>query len=277
MARVDASLPHHNETAAATESQVEALSAGGRRLKDATSDLAHDTRRRVARSMLEDGASTAAEISDRLGLTSAAVRRHLDALGAAGHISSRERVSRGPRGRGRPAKEYLLTESGRDEFEQAYDDLAAEALRYLRETAGVEAVRDFARRRLRGLVDGLAAADAGSDDTVATLARLLTEQGYATSVEASPFGGEQICQHHCPVAHVAAEFPELCEVETEVFRSLLGSPVQRLATIAHGDGVCTTHVSARDPASAPVSGGAADRDPGSSKPKATPPSERTPS
>jgi predicted ArsR family transcriptional regulator len=44
------------------------------------------------------------------------------------------------------------------------------------------------------------------------------------------------------VAHVAEEFPELCEAETEAFSRLLGTPVQRLATIARGDGVCTTHV-----------------------------------
>ena len=54
--------------------------------------------------------------------------------------------------------------------------------------------------------------------------------------------GLQLCQFHCPVAHVATEFPELCEAETRVFGALLGSHVQRLATIAHGDGVCTTHV-----------------------------------
>jgi predicted ArsR family transcriptional regulator len=54
--------------------------------------------------------------------------------------------------------------------------------------------------------------------------------------------GEQLCQHHCPVAHVAAEFPQLCEAETEAFGRLLGTPVRRLATIAHGDGICTSHV-----------------------------------
>jgi predicted ArsR family transcriptional regulator len=45
---------------------------------------------------------------------------------------------------------------------------------------------------------------------------------------------------------VAAEFPELCEAETEAFGRLLGTPVQRLATIARGDGVCTTHVTDRN-------------------------------
>ena len=52
--------------------------------------------------------------------------------------------------------------------------------------------------------------------------------------------GEQLCQHHCPVAHVAHEFPQLCEAETEAIARVLGTHVQRLATIAHGDGVCTT-------------------------------------
>ena len=43
---------------------------------------------------------------------------------------------------------------------------------------------------------------------------------------------------------MAAEFPQLCEAETEAFGRLLGTPVQRLATISRGDGICTTHVTA---------------------------------
>src|SRR5260221_10917933 len=42
-----------------------------------------------------------------------------------------------------------------------------------------------------------------------------------------------------------AEYPQLREAETEASgRRLLGTPVQRLARIAHGDGICTTHVTA---------------------------------
>jgi predicted ArsR family transcriptional regulator len=44
------------------------------------------------------------------------------------------------------------------------------------------------------------------------------------------------------VAPVSSKHPQLCEAETEAFGRLLGTPVQRLATIAHGDGICTTHV-----------------------------------
>jgi hypothetical protein len=40
------------------------------------------------------------------------------------------------------------------------------------------------------------------------------------------------------------EYPQLCEAETETSGRLPGTPVQRLATIAHGDGICSTHVTA---------------------------------
>jgi predicted ArsR family transcriptional regulator len=54
--------------------------------------------------------------------------------------------------------------------------------------------------------------------------------------------GKQLCQHHCPVGHVAARFPQLCEEEMAVFTRELGTYAQRLATIARGDAVCTTFI-----------------------------------
>src|SRR4029450_4434684 len=87
---------------------------------------------------------------------------------------------------------------------------------------------------------------AAGDDPIAraeALAEALTAEGYAANATAIASGG-QLCQHHCPVAHVAAEFPQLCDAETEVISRLIGPHVQRLATIAHGDGVCTTHIPA---------------------------------
>jgi predicted ArsR family transcriptional regulator len=201
------------------------------------------TRERVARSILENGPSTAAALAERLALTPAAVRRHLDHLVAAGALQAREPRLRGARGRGRPAKVFVLTESGRDTFLQAYDDLAASALRFVRDSGGAEAVTEFARHRTAEIEDRFRSivGSASPDDRVRALAEALTGDGYAASVRTTA-GGDQICQHHCPVAHVAAEFPQLCEAETEVFARLLGRHVQRLATIAHGDGICTTNV-----------------------------------
>ena len=206
------------------------------------------TKGQVARLILELGPSTAATLGGRLGLTPAAIRRHLDNLLAEGLIETRTARAYGNRGRGRPAKVFVITDAGRSAFEHAYDDLAAGALRFLAETAGPEAVARFARRQLADLERRYAPA-VGQGDLAArvqALAVALSADGYAASAGPAPAlagtSGEQLCQHHCPVAHVAAEFPELCEAETEAFGRLLGTPVQRLATIAHGDGICTTHV-----------------------------------
>nr|WP_194956496.1 helix-turn-helix domain-containing protein [Aeromicrobium phoceense] len=192
---------------------------------------------------MENGPSTATSLATRLGLTPAAVRRHLEHLVEHGLVESREERVRGQRRRGRPARVFVLTAAGRDTFAHTYDDLAADALRFLRATGGDSAVMDFARHRLtefRNRYERLLA-DVPVEDQASVLARALTDDGFAASASSTPLG-EQICQHHCPVAHVAEEFPQLCEAETEVFAELLGSHVQRLATIAHGDGICTTHL-----------------------------------
>jgi predicted ArsR family transcriptional regulator len=214
------------------------------------------SRDRVARSILDHGPSSAADLADRLGITQAAVRRHLDALLSSGLVAAREQRVYGHRGRGRPAKVFLLTDSGRDAFYQAYDQLAADALRFLAEAAGGgeagrEALANFARARLERDAERYRAALAGCDSgesgesggltPTEALAGALSTDGYAATVRRAP-SGEQLCQHHCPVAHIAEQFPQFCEAETEVFSQLLGTHVQRLATIAHGDGVCTTFV-----------------------------------
>jgi predicted ArsR family transcriptional regulator len=217
------------------------------RALDPATEVQHDlgdapTRERVVRSILENGPSTAAALGERLALTPAAVRRHLDHLVSEGAIEAREpRVTAAGRGRGRPAKFFALTESGHTHFAQQYDDLAVQALRFLAETGGEEAVKAFAERRVAFIeneFDGVRAANPDLSPAEA-LAAVFTDEGYAASVRDLPVG-EQLCQQHCPVSHVAHEFPQLCEAETEAISRVLGSHVQRLATIAHGDGVCTT-------------------------------------
>ena len=202
------------------------------------------TRDTVARIILERGPQNAAALADRLGLSAAAIRRHLDALVADGLLVESEPRPAAQRGRGRPARVYAITDAGRAAFPHAYDDLATTALRYLRESGGEQAVVAFAEHRAEALARLLAGdVDPAADPLVRTeaLAESLTAHGYATTTEQAG-AGVQVCQHHCPVAHVAAEFPELCEAETRAFERVLGTYVQRLATIAHGDGVCTTHV-----------------------------------
>ncbi|MEO6204328.1 MAG: hypothetical protein ABIO67_02945, partial [Mycobacteriales bacterium] len=160
------------------------------------------------------------------------------------------------------ARLFMLTDAGHAAGPTSYDDVAIQALRYLAQTGGEAAVRAFAEQRVSAaeqryaeLVQAAPEADraadlearyahvASAEDRPAALAAALSADGYAATTH--PQGtGIQLCQHHCPVQHVATEFPQLCEAETAALGRLLDVHVQRLATIAHGDGVCTTFIPA---------------------------------
>lgn len=199
------------------------------------------TRDAVARSVLENGPSTAVVLGERLGLTPAGIRRHLDLLIADGILEAREPHMALSRGRGRPSKVFVMTDSGREQFEHSYDDLAVAALKFMSAQSGEHLVQAFAQSRADDIERKANIALAKRSHKSEALATFLTEQGYAASIEVRA-NGEELCQHHCPIAHVAAEFPQLCEAETAALSRILGSHVQRLATIAHGDGVCTTFI-----------------------------------
>jgi len=190
------------------------------------------TRKRVVQLLLELGPSTAVALGERLGLTPAAIRKHLDAMLADGTLV------------GRPARIFALSDAGHASAgPTAYDAVAVEALRFLRETAGEQAVEEFARRRMSEWEARYAERIAvlPLEERPAALAEALCADGYSATVHEGGCG-VQVCQHHCPVQHIAEEFPALCEAETEAIGRLVGRHVQRLATIAHGDGVCTTHI-----------------------------------
>ena len=199
------------------------------------------TRNAVARSILENGPSTAVIIGERLSLTPAGVRRHLDLLIEDGILEAREPHVALTRGRGRPSKVFVMTDEGREKFEHSYDDLAVAALRFISVREGAQVVSEFAQSRADEISRKAVPILAKAKNKSAALADFLTEEGYASTIQSHGQGAE-LCQHHCPIAHVASEFPQLCEAETELFSKLLGTHVQRLATIAHGDGVCTTFI-----------------------------------
>lgn len=204
-----------------------------------------DTRRGVLTQILRTGPVSATDISDTLGLSAAGVRRHLDNLVAEGLAEAVEapRLSaNGPRGRGRPARLFRLTDAGRGQFGHDYDSMALLALRALREAGGDAAVKNFADQRMEELFSGVdTAGNLPIEEKARRIAGALTARGYAATVDDAG-GGIQICRHHCPIQDVAHEFQELCTAEHRVVAELLGRHTQPLATIADGNGICTTHI-----------------------------------
>jgi predicted ArsR family transcriptional regulator len=206
------------------------------------------TRERVVHLILHNGPQTAKALADALDLTPAAVRRHLATLLEEGVLDAREERVYGPRGRGRPSKVYGLTDTGRAEFQHDYDKIALAAMRRL----GAEDIRALAEERVSVIEDRFVAERGRNPERAAAdiLVEALEAEHFAAGLRPVR-GGQQIVQFHCPIADIAAEFPILCEIETKLFGRLLGSHVQRLATIGHGDGMCTTHIPAPLPTPIP--------------------------
>ncbi|WP_421741787.1 helix-turn-helix transcriptional regulator [Cellulomonas sp.] len=204
------------------------------------------TRQRVLQIIAAAGPVSAAELAAQLDLAPAGIRRHLGVLEVTDQIAVHD-AANGPKGRGRPARRYVVTNRGQSALSHRYAELATQALRFLAETAGAQAVQGFAEQRVRELEQRHAEAVAAAGPDVAARVQVLADglaaDGYAATARPAPGGAAmQLCQGHCPVQDVAHEFPQLCEAEARAFSRLLGVHVQRLSTLAGGGHVCTTNI-----------------------------------
>jgi predicted ArsR family transcriptional regulator len=212
------------------------------------------TREQILVLLRRHGRLSAPRLAELLHFTSAVgVRRHLALLERDGLISATVEKPK----RGRPTAVYRLTDAGLETFPRHYDEVALQALSFLKGHDAATLHQFLAWRNER-----LAAsyADRVNGATLAeraeALAEILNEQGFMAEVEPVP-GGLRLCQHNCTVEHLATDLPDLCTSEAELFERLLGAPVERETTIVDGAVRCVTRVDlgakARRPAARPAS------------------------
>lgn len=207
------------------------------------------TRERVMQLIITDGPINAARLAELLGLTPAGIRRHISFLEESAQIQVyTDKPEKGVRGR--PSRQYVATNRAHGDLPTAYSGIAAEALEFLARVAGEDALDKFAEHRLeifeQKYADKITATD--PQQRVEQLAQALNAEGYAASVR--PVSGVpmlQLCQGHCPVQDIAAQFPQLCEAEAKLFSKMLGTHTQRLVTLAGGGHVCTTNIPVQRP------------------------------
>jgi predicted ArsR family transcriptional regulator len=209
-------------------------------------DLLRGTRGQVVE-LLRAGPAPVAVLAERLGLTEAGVRRHLQALERDGLVAAR--TVRRP-GRGRPASAYALTDKARRLEPDRSAEFANEALEYLESEHGRSALLAFIRWRQGRHAERYADALDGVDDPAeraTRLAELLSEDGFASRVDevVTPEGRTvlQLRQGHCTIGDVAAAHPEVCAYEAALFQRLLGGRLSRRQTIAGGAGECICTIS----------------------------------
>jgi predicted ArsR family transcriptional regulator len=203
-----------------------------------TAERTGGTRERILVLLRRHGRLSAPRLADLLQLSSVGVRRHLALLERDGLVAS---TTEKPR-RGRPTAVYRLTDAGLETFPRHYDEVAREALAFLRDRDAATLAQFLAWRNER-LAASYAARVEGATlaERTDALAEVLSEQGFMAEVEPAE-GGLRLCQHNCTVEHLATELPDLCASEAELFERLLGAPVEREATVVDGAVRCVTRI-----------------------------------
>jgi predicted ArsR family transcriptional regulator len=177
------------------------------------------------------GPSNIPSLAKLRGVSLNAVRQQLNMLQREGLVEVRFEK----RKVGRPTQVFALTEKADALFPQAYGPLALTLLRQLKEMDGDKKVDQIFDRRTKSLIATYKKRLAGMSlgDKWQELARIRAEEGYMARVE-----GKGLTEHHCPIAAIAKEFPQVCLFEKKLFEAVLGGPLDRTDHLASGGRAC---------------------------------------
>ncbi len=177
------------------------------------------------------GGANAPALARALGVNVTAARQQLAILQREGLIQVR--IER--RKVGRPTHVYALTEKAEGLFPQSYGPFALTILRQLREHDGEAKIEQLLAQRTRELLKEYRKRTAGmtADQKLKELARIRAEEGYMAVCASG-----RLAEHHCPIAAIAAEFPQVCRFEKRLFEALLGRRLERTEHIASGGAAC---------------------------------------
>lgn len=184
-----------------------------------------------------NGSATIKELEQVLGVTTTAVRQHLNNLQADGYIA-RETVHSGV---GRPHHAYRTTEKARDFFDCHCDDLALTVLEEALQLVGPEQAPALMARVGQRLANRYAVTVQASElvGRVEELALAMGNQGVLTDVVAHTGDKIVLKTYNCPYHELANEYRQICDMEQGMMRQVLGSEVNLSSCIMDGDGGCS--------------------------------------
>ena len=191
-----------------------------------------DARRPAVLDLLKlHGPLNAPRLAALRGVALTAVRQQLAALEREGLV--RATVER--RKVGRPTRLYALTEKADALFPQGYGPLALSLLRQIRAVDGDAKIDALLERRTRDLAKIYKARLRGKSiaEKWRELARIRAEEGYMARGDAAG-----LTEHHCPIAAIAREFPQVCGFEKRLFEQVLGTKLERSDHLASGGRAC---------------------------------------
>jgi predicted ArsR family transcriptional regulator len=193
------------------------------------------------------GPQTAADLGKVTGVTGEAARQQLVRLAADGLVVATSE----PRGVGRPAQLWNLTDAGNARFPDAHAELTADLIGSIRTQLGEAVLDRLIEARSAKSKAAYRTALQGADDLgerVARLAKERTREGYmAESREERE--GFLLIENHCPICVAATACQGFCRAELDTFREVLGADasVERVEHIVNGDRRCVYQISLSNP------------------------------
>lgn len=194
-----------------------------------------------------EGACSAADLAEHLGVTAPAVRQHMARFLEEGLVLAEDR----PGGRGRPVRYYRLTAAGHARFPDRHAAVTVELIEATRGVFGAEGLDRLVRHMAtvsEAVYTTALEAIPQVEGRLNRLAEIRSEEGYMALVEPHPDGGWLFVENHCPICAAAAACQGFCRSELSVFRAALGPAVavERTEHILAGARRCAYRIRPRD-------------------------------
>ena len=198
------------------------------------------TREKVMQMLKTNGEMSAKAITDQLGITGMAVRRHLSVLEKEDLIT----YTTVRQSMGRPMALYRLTEKAEDFFPKKYHTVALELLSELEGESGVDVVNHLFElrqtsllKRHQQLLEGKAL-----EEKIAALADIQTNNGYMATWEKETEDLFQLTEYNCPIYQVASNYRHACTCELRLFETLLDANIERTECLTSSGNKCVYRI-----------------------------------
>jgi predicted ArsR family transcriptional regulator len=209
------------------------------------------TKEQVLRLLQARGGATVAAVAEALGVSPAAVRRHLDHLRVDGLVDVR--MERG--GVGRPAFVFYPTQEAEERTPGAYPRLLARLYEGLHSLDEPQVAGRDGAQVLRMLFEGVAeqvAREHEPEVAADSLGERVAETGQALRQEGivdawvKEEDGYRLTNSACPYRQAAVGSEGPCELDRRAIELLIAAPVRQISRIVDGHPACEYIVSAAD-------------------------------
>lgn len=213
-------------------------------LKDGSYKGPHWSTRRALLEMLKTrGELSSQQMADELGVSSMAIRQHMQELEGAGDVVSESRSQ----GKGRPTKFWSLSALAQRHFPDRHRDLILDLLGSVESVLGEEALNKLLDERAgeqASLYGERVGREGSLEARVRELAKARSEEGYMAEAKVSEDGSLELVENHCPICSAADACRGLCARELTVFEKVLGPncKVERVEHMLSGSRRCAYRI-----------------------------------